>query len=342
MRSASILAAVLAAGWVTASSPQSERHAAAGARIEMGVGHFNRDGKAFHYWDKEKEIPVPCSRCHGAEGVAQYVRDGSVTPKPHVKNGFACSNCHANMLTYERHKVSQVTFPSGATLDSGSSDTNLCMTCHQGIEKPANVDKQIAGMNPDMPDAKLNFVHVHYFPAGSMRYGTQSKVGYEYPGKTYAGYFPHVPGMDACTSCHEPHGGHLKSEKCATCHQGARPEARANALKAQKAELYAAIQQYAKNVGGVAIAFTPEAYPYWYADRNGNGRIDPDELNFKNKYPAYTPRLMQAVYNYTYVLRDPGAGYHNGRYAQQLLYDTLESLAASGKAGVELQGRSRP
>lgn len=345
MRAYSLLLTAVVAGCVAATATPEKTavaHKTEGARIEMGAGHFNRDGKAFHYWDKEKEIPVPCSRCHGAEGVAQYVREGTVTPKPHVKNGFACTNCHANMLTYERHKVAKVTFPSGITVDSGNSDANLCMTCHQGIEAPASVNKQIAGLAPDTPDAKLNFVHVHYFPAGSMRYGTEAKVGYEYPGKTYAGLFKHVPGMDTCTACHEPHGGHLKEEKCGACHQGGRPQAKARELDAQKAELYQAIQQYAKNVGGVAIAFTPEAYPYWYADRNGNGKIDADELNFKNKYPAYTPRLMQAVYNYTFLLRDPGAGYHNGRYANQLAYDTLESLAQSGKAGVSLAGRQRP
>jgi len=332
------VAVLLAAGCVTGASHQAPE----GARIEMGKGHFNRDGKAFHYWDAQKEIPVPCSRCHGAEGVAQYVRDGTVTPRPHVKNGFACANCHADLLTYERHKVSKVTFPSGVTLDSGNSDGNLCMTCHQGIESPASVDKQIAGMALDTPDPKLNFVHVHYLPAGAMRYGGDAKVGYQYPGKSYAGAFGHAPGMDTCTSCHEPHGGQLKEEKCASCHAGGRPEAKAKALAAQKAELYAAIQQYAKNVGGVAIAFTPAAYPYWHADRNGNGRIDPEELNPKNKYPAYTPRLMQAVYNYTFLLREPGAGYHNGRYANQLAYDTLESLAASGKAGVSMGGATRP
>jgi hypothetical protein len=348
MRRAVVLSAVaVVAGCVagTARSPEKAAvaHAAPeGARIEMGVGHFNRAGKPFHYWDKEKEIPVPCARCHGAEGVAQYVRDGTVTPKPHVKNGFACTNCHADMLTYERHKVAKVTFPSGVTVDSGNSDANLCMTCHQGIESPNTVNKQITGLPLDRPDAKLNFVHVHYLPAGSMRYGTEAKVGYEYPGKSYAGLFKHVPGMDTCTACHEPHGGHLKAEKCATCHQGGRPEARAKELEAQKAELYKAIQTYAKNVGGVAIAFTPEAYPYWHADTNGNGKIDPAELNPKNKYPAYTPRLMQAVYNYTFLLRDPGAGYHNGRYANQIAHDTLESLAQSGKAGLSLQGRQRP
>ncbi|HEY5898048.1 MAG TPA: hypothetical protein VIV54_10810 [Burkholderiales bacterium] len=349
MKRAVVLCAVaVVAGCMAGTARFPEKPAAVahavpeGARIEMGVGHFNRAGKAFHYWDKEKEIPVPCSRCHGAEGVAQYVRDGTVTPKPHVKNGFACTNCHANMLTYERHKVAKVTFPSGVSVDSGNGDANLCMTGHQGIESPVSVNKQITGLPADTPDPKLNFVHVHYFPAGSMRYGGEAKVGYEYPDRSYAGFFKHVPGMDTCTACHEPHGGHLKAEKCTTCHQGGRPEGRAKELEAQKAELYKAIQTYAKAVGGVAIAFTPEAYPYWHADTNGNGKIDPEELNPKNKYPAYTPRLMQAVYNYTFLLRDPGAGYHNGRYANQIAYDSLESLAQSGKAGVSLQGRPRP
>jgi hypothetical protein len=33
------------------------------------------------------------------------------------------------------------------------------------------------------PDPKLAFVHVHYDPAGAMRYGSEAKVGYEFEGK---------------------------------------------------------------------------------------------------------------------------------------------------------------
>ena len=57
---------------------------------------------------------------------------------------------------------------------------------------------------------------------------------------------------------------------------------------------------------------------------------------------AYTPRLLQAVYNYTYSVRDPGGAYHNGRYVLQLLYNSLDSLAQSGKAGVTMAGKARP
>jgi hypothetical protein len=259
-----------------------------------------------------------------------------------VKNAFACTNCHADMLTYARHAVATVTFPGGVTLTCGDNDANLCMICHQGRESTASVNKAIAGMAPDMPNPQLAFVHVHYFPAGATQYGTAARVAYEYPGKAYAGRFEHAPGMDSCTSCHDAHGGEVRAEKCAACHQGGRPEGAARRIADQKRELYAAIQRYARAVGGSGIAFFPDAHPYWYTDGNGNGRVDPDELKPENAYKAYTPRLMQAVYNYTFTLRDPGAAYHNGRYAGQLLHDSLESLAESGKADVSTAGRTRP
>lgn len=312
-------------------------------RIPRDVGHFNSAGKAFHYWDKEKEIPAACARCHSANGVAQYLKEGNNTPAPHVKNGLACTTCHADLGTFARHAVPKVTFASGLSLDTGNNDMNLCMTCHQGRESTASVNKAIAGMAPDTPDPKLGFVHVHYFPAGAFKYGTEAKVGYEYQGKTYAGRFNHVPALNTCTGCHDPHSGKLQEEKCGQCHRGHRGgEEKAHAVDEYKHELYAAIQQYARNVGGTSIAFTPDAYPYWYADSNGNGKIDADELRPDNSYKAYTPRLMQAVYNYSFALRDPGAGYHNGRYALQLLYDSLESLAQSGKAGVSMRDKARP
>lgn len=346
MRTAAALASVLTFMSCAGALAQEKKpeHKAPGARIEMGVGHFNRDGKPFHYWDKQKEIPAVCARCHAAEGVPQYLKEGKNTPAPHVKNAFACANCHADMLTYERHKVPQVSFASGLSVDSGDNNMNLCMTCHQGRESTASVNKAIEGKDADTPDPKLAFIHVHYFPAGATIFGTQAKVAYEYAGKSYAARFGHVPAMRTCTSCHEPHAGELQEQKCGACHQGAKRGGEKTALEVEawKRELHAAIERYARGVGGSAIAFSPEAFPYWYADTNGNGKVDPEELRPDNSYKAYTPRLLQAIYNYTFLLRDPGAAYHNGRYAKQLLYDSLESLAASGKAGVDMRGKARP
>ena len=341
----------------------SEETTEVGVTLEFWKGHFNRNAEAFHYWDKEKEILAVCSRCHGANGVPEYLENGKNAPAPHVKNGFACTNCHADLLTYARQSVSKVTFPSGVTVDTGNNDANLCMTCHQGRESTASVNKAIAGLPLDTPDSKLAFIHVHFYGAGATIYGTEAKVGYEYEGKTYAGRFAHMPNVSTCTGCHRPHGGEVKVDRCGGCHDGiktasnlanirmstrgdfdgnGKEEGLAREIAGLRAQLYAAILTYSKNVGGTQIGFTEAEYPHWFADKNGNGRIDPEEVEPANKYVAYTPRLLQATYNYTYSLRDPGGAYHNGRYVLQLLYDSLESLAASGKAGVNMAGKVRP
>lgn len=349
---------------VFATGPgRADEKTEAGVTLEFWKGHFDRNAQAFHDWDKDKQVPHVCARCHGANSLPEYLKEGKNTPAPQVKNGFACTNCHADLLTYARHSVAKVTFASGVTIDSGNNDANLCMTCHQGRESTASVNKAIAGLALDTPEPKLNFLHVHYFPAGATMYGTEAKVAYEYDGKKYVGRFAHMPNVSTCTGCHQPHGGEVKIDRCGGCHDGiktvadlanirmatrgdfdgnGKEEGLAREIGNLQTELYAAIQTYAKTVGGTPIAFTKAAYPYWYADKNGNGRIDPEELLMANKYQAYTPRLMQAVFNYTFSLRDPGGAYHNGRYVLQLLYDSLESLAASGKAGVTMSGKVRP
>jgi hypothetical protein len=358
-----IVFAIAAATLLAGGTAWPEEKPEAGIRLEFWKGHFDRNAEAFHDWDKVKEVPAVCARCHGANSLPEYLKEGKNTPTPHVKNGFACTNCHADLLTYARHTVAKVTFPSGVTVDTGNNDANLCMTCHQGRESTASVNKAIAGMALDEPNPKLAFLHVHYYPAGATIYGTEAKVGYEYDGKKYVGRFAHMPNVSTCTDCHTPHTGEVKIDRCGGCHNGiksvadlanirmstrgdfdgnGKEEGLAREIAGLQDQLYAAIQTYAKNVGGKPIAFTKAAFPYWYADSNGNGRIYPEELRMPNKYPAYTPRLLQAVYNYTYSIRDPGGAFHNGRYVLQLLYDSLDSLAASGKAGVTMAGKLRP
>ena len=334
-----------------------------GVRLEFWKGHFDRNADAFHDWDKQKEIPAVCARCHGATSLPEYLAEGKNTPAPHATNGLACTDCHADMLSYARYNVVKVTFPSGATVDSGHNDTNLCMTCHQGRESTVSVNKAVAGLPSDTPNPQLNFIHVHFYGAGATRYGTEAKGGYEYEGKTYVGRFPHMPNVSTCTGCHQPHTGEVMVERCGGCHDGiktladlanirmatrgdfdgnGKEEGLAKEIAGLQPQLYAAIQTYAKNVGGVGIGFTEAAYPHWFTDKNGNGRIDPEEVSMDNAYHAYTPRLLEAVYNYTYSVRDPGGAYHNGRYVLQLLHDSLESLGASGKADVNMSGKVRP
>jgi hypothetical protein len=355
--------AVLATMLLGANSSWADEKPEAGVKLKFWQGHFNRNADAFHDWDKEQAIPPVCARCHGAISLPEFLKQGKNSPAPHVKNGFACANCHADMLSYTRYTVPKVTFPSGVTIDTGNNDANLCMTCHQGRASTAGVNKAVAGLPLDKPDAKLNFIHVHFYGAGATIYGGEAHVGYEYAGKKYVGRFAHMANVSTCTGCHQPHTGEVKIDRCGGCHAGVetladlanirvstkgdfdgngKQEGLAREIAGLQRELYAAIQTYAKNVGGVGIVFTEAAYPHWFADKNGNGRADPEEISMANKYPAYTPRLLEAVYNYTYSKHEPGAAYHNGRYMLELLYDSLDSLAASGKAGVNMNGKVRP
>ena len=80
-------------------------------------------------------------------------------------------------------------------------------------------------------------------------------------------------------------------------------------------------------LSGVAIAYG-SGYPYVFIDTNGNGVANADEMSRSNRYNAFTPRLIQATYNYHYVVKDPGAYVHNGKYVIQVLYDSLEDLGA--------------
>ena len=168
------------------------------------------------------------------------------------------------------------------------------MTCHQGRELTASVNKAIAGLPLDTPDPRLSFIHVHFYGAGATIYGTEAKVGYEYEGKTYVGRFAHMPNVSTCTGCHRPHGGEVLVVRCGGCHDSIRTvddlanirmstrgdfdgngkeEGLAKEIAGLQAQLYAAIQSYAKNVGGTPIGFTEAAYPHWFADTNGNGPI---------------------------------------------------------------------
>lgn len=352
-----------AAAIVFASGPvKSQERPEVGVPLHFWEGHFDRQADPFHEWDNEKEIPAGCARCHGAMSLPQFLKEGKTTAAPHVKNGLACMNCHVDMLTYARQNVPKVTFPSGATVDSDNNDTNLCMTCHQGRESTVSVNAAVAALPLDTVDPKLVFIHIHFYPAGATLYGTEAKGGYEYAGKKYVGRFQHMPNVSTCTGCHYPHDGAVKVERCGGCHDGikeladladirvstrgdfdgnGKEEGLAKELAGLQTQLYAAIQTYAKNVGGVGIGFTEAAYPHWYTDKNGNGRIDPEEVSPDNVYRAYTPRLLEAVYNYTYSVRDPGGAYHNGRYILELLHDSLESLAESGKAGVSMADMAR-
>jgi ferredoxin len=320
------------------------------AMRRIDAGHFAGSEEAFRHWDVEGTVPGSCAKCHTAGGIPQLLAEG-VTISANPSNGFQCTTCHNDLQEYTRHEFTEIRFPSGAMIDSGDPDTNLCMNCHQGRESTVSVDRLIGDVEPDATSESLRFLNVHYFAAGATRYGTEAKGAYEYEGKEYLGYFEHTEEADQCKECHNAHSLEVQWENCAECHDdvdiesiddlaniryyfedwdgdGDDEEGIAGEIDTLREALYAAMQEYAAATVETGILYSPAAYPYFFVDTNGDGVADPDEVNSQNSFRSWTPRLLRAAYNYQYASKDPGAFAHNGQYIIQVLYDGLEDLGA--------------
>jgi hypothetical protein len=323
------------------------------------VGHFAVNTEPFRHWDKEGEVPATCTRCHTAGGLPFYLENG-VNIKSAPSQSLACSTCHEVENNFEVYKVDQVTFPSGAKVSFGEgNDNNLCITCHQGRESTVSVNGAIkkVGVGADDVSPDLAFRNVHYFAAGATLFGTEVKGAYEFDGQEYNGRYMHVEKFQQCTDCHNTHIGTVKVDACSDCHdvssqedlrtirtepEGAKAidydgdgddtEPIADEIASFQEALLKAMQTYSKDKGGVAIGYSPAAYPYFFIDTNGNGTVDADEAKAENAYKAWTPNLLRAAYNYQYSNKDPGAFTHNADYILQVLYDSIE--AVGGKDAV--------
>ncbi len=322
----------------------------------IDAGHFAGSQEAFRHWDEEGEVPGTCARCHTGVGLPLYLKEGvNISERP--ANGLLCSTCHNDLTTFTRYEVKSVKFPSGATVDSGNLDMNLCLNCHQGRESTVSVNAAIKGLDDDTVAETLRFRNIHYFAAGATLFGSMVQGAYQYAGQEYLGRFAHVSGFDNCMACHDTHGLTVKVSACGNCHAGVKSpedlekirmsptdydgdgdttEGLAGEVETYREKLYAALQDYVKNVVGTAIVYNPFAYPYFFADANGNGALDEGE----KAYSTWTPRLLRAAYNYQYVTKDPGAFAHNGKYIIQVLYDTLTDLGQ--KVTVDMTGMVRP
>ena len=303
------------------------------------AGHFAASQEAFRHWDEEGAVPSSCAKCHSAEGLPQFLAEGVNTSQP-AASGFYCETCHNTAEWPARYVVETVTFPSGAKLGFVEKpDANLCLNCHQGRESTVSVNKTIGTVGADEVSDTLRFRNVHYFAAGATLFGTDAKGVYEYDGQTYVGQFMHVDGFSTCVDCHDSHGLGVKTATCKGCHttddvevirmshkedydgDGDVAEGIYGEITTMADSLYAALVATATD-GGNPIVYSSSAYPYFFADANGNGAIDEGEA----AYATWTPRLLKAAYNYQYVQKDPGAFAHNGVYMIQVLYDAINDV----------------
>jgi hypothetical protein len=343
----------------TAAVPAKMELAVPFADVFRASGHADATSEAFVHWDKDGAVPAACARCHTSTGYQEFVSTGKVAADVTAPAGpFNCDTCHNAAAM----ALTSVTFPSGKVVEGTEEGEARCMTCHQGRESKVSVDKQIndtfkvtdmdAVVAPikdaDGKDVRFGFRNVHYFAAGATLYGSQAQMGYEYDGKAYDPKFRHVPEYDTCIACHDQHATQVRVEACAACHQGVKTvedlkNNRENGsledyngngdtkegiyyeLKGLQDILYSSIQAYAKEVAGTAILYDPAAYPYWFADADGDGK--PDQKDGANvAYGTWTARLLKATYNYQVSAKDPGAFAHNAKYIIELLYDSVDDL----------------
>lgn len=330
--------------------------------------HNNATADAFHHWDTQGEIPTSCAKCHSSWGYLDFLGvDGSepgvVDKAAPIGSTIDCKTCHNDATLV----LTSVTFPSGETI-TNLGDESRCMICHQGRESKISVDQYIidkgADSDVDAVNTALSFRNIHYFAAAATQYGTLAKGGYEYDGMAYDLKFQHVQSYDQCIECHDPHTLQVQLTECATCHtavttvedlkdvrmkgstndydgDGNTTEGMYYEIVGLQEMLYTAIQTYANEVSGTPIVYEGGSYPYFFIDTNANGQPDPDEINYGNRYNAWTARLLKATYNYQVSLKDPGAFAHNSKYIIQLLHDSIADLNTMLSTPVDLSGAHR-
>ena len=320
----------------------------------IDFGHFAGSEEAFRHWDGDGGVvPANCARCHAPGGLPQYLQEGVNVSQP-AGNGMLCTTCHSDLTTFARYEVATVRFPSGLSVDTGSPDSNLCLTCHQGRESTASVNALIGDKADDVVSEALRFINVHYFAAGATLFGTEVKGAYEYTGRTYLGRRVHVEAFDTCAECHGAHTQQVQVAACGGCHPGVAAfgdlvgirvtptdfdgdgnvtEGIAGEIDTMREALITAMQAYTGTVAGaLPIIYDPTAYPYFFGDADASGTIDEGEEG----YNTWTPRLLRAAYNLQYVGKDPGGFTHNPMYIIQVLYDSLQDV------GYDVSGLTRP
>jgi len=340
---------------------------AAGARAEtlsdlvekwLASPHGDYGALSFTYWNKDGAVPENCAACHSEPGFIDWLgADGSsfgVVDHPAAINSpIGCASCH----TSAAHALDSVPFPSGVSVAGLGSDA-VCSVCHQGRQSGDAVSAASSGHDPDAVVPELGFLNVHYGIAAAIMHGADVRGGFHYEGRRYAGRFAHVPSASTCNACHDAHTTTVETEGCLSCHRGVE-DIRAirtrhvdydgdgdisvgvhAEIEGLKSKLYGAIQRYGAEVAGVPIGYAPGRFPYFFTDLDGDGQIGEAEAIFPNRYSSWTPRLLQAAYNYQVAVKDKGAWVHNPAYAIQLLHDSIQSL--SERVEVDTGGLVRP
>lgn len=333
----------------------------------LSSGHADATSEAFTHWDEDGEVETACATCHSADGFLDFVgadgsASGSIEKAGSTGAVIDCAACHDPAT----EALSSVTFPSGVRVDGLGAEAR-CMTCHQGRASGADLDVAIAEAKAGVDEASeaLGFTNIHYYPAGATLYAGKVGGGYQYDGKVYDYRFRHVPGAETCTGCHDPHTLQVRLDTCTDCHAGVESNADLHDIRmiasaprdydgdgdlqegiwheveGLRALLLRGIQAYPAARGNPGICYDDHAYPYFFADVDGDGACGPGEAIYPNAYHSWTPRLLRAAYNYQLATKDPGAFAHNAKYIIQLLHDSIADLSEVVDVGVDVARLAR-
>jgi len=303
--------------------------------------HGDRSSAAFTHWDEDDpaEIPANCAKCHSTPGYQDYLGfDGTPAdqvdgPAP-VGTTIECDACHNEAAQARQVAV----MPSGIEISGLGMEAN-CMECHQGRASSLQLAGAIADLPRDAVDTGLKMPNIHSNPAAAILHGSEAKGGGEYPGSAYDARFQH--NADTCVTCHDPHSLQVRVENCSACHLGSGTLAGVRDIRLTRTD-YDGDGDIAEGVSGeigtmmdvllatirLRAAVTPGAGPITFDGRF----LDQDG----DSYTTWTPRLLQAAYNYQYVSMDPGGYSHHPQYILQLLYDSIADLGGSTR------GMTRP
>ncbi len=248
------------------------------------------------------------------------------------------------------------------TPDMGDSAT--CLTCHQGREAGdsvrANIDALAsATTTTQSTNAKLKFINEHYLAAGATLFGGDGHKAYEYidgttgpyaniiSAQTYSGkHFHYTVG---CVGCHMQTtglvdlGGHsfmmgngtsINNGICVNCHAGGIPDfdtyrLPSNTLDYDGDGILAGIHDELAGLktdlihlmASKGIYYNPATYPYFHkvstmASQTGS-----------TGYSNWTQSQLKAAFNLNTFYKEPGAFAHNGKYAAEILIDSIADMS---------------
>jgi len=291
-----------------------------------------------------------CQQCHTHEGFVEYTTKGKVDPKAYVQYPSQpnCNTCHNPHKTGDLsvRTAKPVSLANGKEYNMGNS--NLCVNCHQvrgtapETAKPAAAEKIKIYWGP------------HHGPQADMLIGTNA---YEFPGKTYYssehsrkigtgciqchmsypqkryGFGPELSGHSFHVKADIHHRAKLNTSGClGNCHKEMK-QVRGKDIFAYKAKADfdndSKVEMMQEEIEGLLEHFV---------NKEGSGvlqKLDPPmynpdgKWNFKQSGKQRSQAEVAALYNYKFVLEDRSMGIHNGPYAIQILYDTLEALGTN-------------